>query len=110
MATTNIDEFMPTNYEITHNVTLPQFRRAAAARMSSSYGMKQQDIAKVMHVSQAAVSKYLKSSKPKIKMSESDLTSYIKSLISGNEHGSRKALCNVCQSNRRFSCSFMVKQ
>ena len=99
---------MTTNYEIAYGRIIPAFRRAVAREMSSHYHMTQQEIAKRLGITQAAVSKYLSSRKGAANSTE--VINFIEASIKGNHSASRGALCRACQTERKFDCAFMFKQ
>ena len=99
---------MKTNYEIAYGRIIPNFRRAVAQEMSLHYHLTQNEIAKRLGITQAAVSKYLSSGKSA--KGSKEVTRFIEATMKGDSKARRGALCRACQTSRRFDCAFMFKQ
>ncbi|MGI0134433.1 MAG: transcriptional regulator [Candidatus Micrarchaeaceae archaeon] len=101
-----------TSYEVVMKRFVPAFRSSAARMMINDYGLRQQQAAKILGTTQAAISKYLSEKAPKnkgIKIDQKQVREYIERMLKHHEHGGQKALCKMCQSNVKFDCAFMVK-
>ena len=100
-----------TSYEDVMKKFMPAFRSSAAKMMVNDYGLRQQQVAKILGTTQAAISKYLKQ-QPKsngMKIEQSQVKNYIEQMLKHHDHSGQKALCKMCQSNIKFDCAFMVK-
>lgn len=103
---------MLTNYERVMKSFIPAFRLKAAKMMIKDYGIKQQQAAVILGTTQAAISKYLKASSEKyvdVKIDSKLLKDFIERMNVKDENGGQRIMCNMCQSNKKFDCSFMVK-
>ena len=58
-GTINIDETMPTDYEIALNKFMPAFKAKAASILVTRNNISQQEAATLLGLSQAAISKYI---------------------------------------------------
>ncbi len=100
------------NYDRTMKTFIPAFRLKAAKMMINEYGIKQKEAAELLGTTQAAISKYLndKSDKFKnVKIDQKSLRKFVESLRARDERKAHAIMCNMCQSNKRFGCAFMVK-
>jgi predicted transcriptional regulator len=80
--------------------------------MINEYGIKQQQAAIFLGTTQAAISKYMKEDPQKYANVDIDnvaLRKFIEKMKVDDEKGSQKILCVMCQNNKKFDCSFMVK-
>jgi predicted transcriptional regulator len=103
---------MLTNYERVIKRFKPAFRIKAARMMVKEYGIKQQQIAKMLGVSQAAVSKFLKSDPNKyeeITIDSKSIKEFVEKMNNNDKRNAQKVVCAACQSNKKFDCTFMVK-
>lgn len=103
---------MMTNYERVMKRFIPAFRLKAAQMMVNEYGIKQQQAAAMLGTTQAAISKYLKQSSEKyegIKIDNGSLHEFIERMSAKEAKAGQKIMCTVCQGNKKFNCSFMVK-
>ncbi|MDE1870624.1 MAG: hypothetical protein KGI06_00065 [Candidatus Micrarchaeota archaeon] len=103
---------MMTDYERVVKSFIPAFRLKAAKIMLKEYGIKQQQAAVILGTTQAAISKYLKENPGKyenIKIDSKSLRDFVERMKENNEHEGQKVMCNVCQSNKKFDCAFIVK-
>jgi predicted transcriptional regulator len=99
------------NYDRVIKEITPMIKASATKMMTADYGLKQQNIAKLLDITQAAVSKYLngdiktsgKALDPKV------VKSFVESLIRGDRIGAQKYKCLMCQTYERFDCNLMVK-
>ncbi|MDE1868633.1 MAG: hypothetical protein KGH60_01560 [Candidatus Micrarchaeota archaeon] len=101
-----------TSYEDVMKKFMPAFRSSAAKMMVNDYGLRQQQAAKILGTTQAAVSKYLNDKPAKgngIKIDQAQVREYIERMLKHHDHSGQKALCKMCQSNVKFDCAFMVK-
>ncbi len=103
---------MMTNYERVMKRFIPAFRLKAAKMMVTEYGIKQQQAALFLGTTQAAISKYMKENQNKyidVRIDNKSLKEFIEKMRANDEKSSQKIMCNMCQSNKKFDCSFMVK-
>jgi predicted transcriptional regulator len=92
-----------------NGITMPQFRRAVARAMANQYHMRQQKIASILGTTQAAVSKYINSNAaPTAPISNKKVKEFIEAAISGDKQRSRRILCEMCDMNNEFVCTFMI--
>jgi predicted transcriptional regulator len=98
-------------YDIAHNITVPSIRRAAARRMWLQMRMKQRDIASLLNVTQASVSKYMHSSKKSVKIDQKQIDYYVSALLENNSSKTaHDVMCEICQNKNGFECAFIVKK
>lgn len=103
---------MLSNYERVIKSFIPAFRLRAAHMMVRDYGLKQQQAANMLGTTQAAISKYLKESSEKysdVKIDTDYLREFVENMKTGDEKMAQKAMCTMCQSNKKFDCAFIVK-
>ncbi|MGI0100730.1 MAG: transcriptional regulator [Candidatus Micrarchaeaceae archaeon] len=103
---------MMTNYERVIKSFIPAFRLKAAHMMVKEYGIKQQQAALMLGTTQAAISKYLKESSEKysgVDISTVSLRDFVERMEADDEQAGQKIMCTMCQSNKKFDCTFMVK-
>ena len=103
---------MLTNYERVMKRFLPAFRLKAAHMMVKDYKITQQRAAAILGTTQAAVSKYLNQSSekyPGIEIDGEALKNFVETAKNKDELGAQKIMCGICQTNKRFDCTFMVK-
>lgn len=103
---------MLTNYERVMKRFLPAFRLKAAHVMVKDYRITQQQAAVILGTTQAAISKYLNQSSEKytgIKINGESLKNFVETAQNRDEQGAQKIMCSICQTNKKFDCTFMVK-
>ncbi|MGD0728589.1 MAG: hypothetical protein ABR981_00750 [Candidatus Micrarchaeaceae archaeon] len=102
---------MLTNYERVMKKFIPAFRLKAAKMMVNDYGIKQQQAAAILGTTQAAISKYLKESPEKFKdiSIDEDLLANFVEKTTKNEKDGQRIMCRMCQDNKKFNCTFIVK-
>lgn len=102
---------MLTNYERVMKVFLPAFRLKAAHMMVKDYKITQQRAAAILGTTQAAVSKYLNQSSEKytVEINGGALRNFIETAKNKDELGAQRIMCGICQTNKKFDCTFMVK-
>ncbi len=104
---------MLSNYEKVYKIILPRLRERAARMMANERGRTQEDIARLLGVTQAAVSKYLNGN-PDLKgngivIKGDKLNEMVKSITDGREKEAQKRMCSICQDNVKFECRLIVK-
>lgn len=103
---------MLTNYERVMKRFLPAFRLKAAQMMVNDYKTTQQQAAAILGTTQAAISKYLDQNSEKyneIKIDAQSLRNFVETAKGKNDEGAQKIMCSICQNNKKFDCTFMVK-
>jgi predicted transcriptional regulator len=103
---------MPTNYERVMKRFIPAFRLKAAKMMVNEYKIKQQKVASILGTTQAAVSKYLTQNidkYPDIEIDSKMLKEFIEKSEVNQTRSAQKIMCTVCQNNKKFDCTFIVK-
>ncbi len=101
-----------TEYERTLREVMPVIKASAAMMMTKDYGMKQQRIAKLLEVTQAAVSKYLNGEMavPDRKLDANMVKGFVDSLLHGDKIGAQRYKCMLCQTyDKQFECNLMIK-
>ncbi len=104
---------MQTDYERVIKQFLPVFRLNAARLMVKEYGIRQQQAAVFLGTTQAAISKYLKSSPitdKNVRIDTDTLREFISSIRAGDEKNAQKIMCGMCQLNKKFDCAFMINR
>lgn len=98
------------NYESAANEVIPAIRSRLAKILIEKYSVKEEKVAEILGVAQAAISKY-RSGKysQKIKEIEEKLNDeliekYAKALSESGKEKSREALCALCQAYLSFEC------
>ncbi len=98
---------MKTGYEIAYLEIMPRFRRAVAKELHAE-GTSQMAIAKLLGVTQAAVSKYL-NSKNENTFDKRDLKRFVAALRRRNRHDADRIRCSICLKTRKFDCVFVPR-
>ncbi|MCL4381070.1 MAG: helix-turn-helix domain-containing protein [Candidatus Marsarchaeota archaeon] len=82
---------------------LPAVRASATKVMANRYGLKQEDVATLLGLTQAAVSKYLNDKySEKIKSTENKfdkkiLNKLVKYMVMGESQKARETICEICR-------------
>ncbi len=104
-----------TNYEEVYYKFMPAFRSHVAKRMVRELDMTQQEAAKLLGTTQAAINGYLteriagNSKRITQKIDEKEIKLFIENIMRGKGHAAQKSVCKVCQTHKRFDCEIMVK-
>jgi len=103
---------MPSTYERASTELLPIIRMELAKELSSKYKLKQERIATLLGVTQAAVSKYLNDKSSAIKKKADSIRSAINAnatafhayagMLAKNDN--KNVICELCQKLGNFSC------
>jgi hypothetical protein len=101
-------------YEIVLKEFLPLLKRDLAVVMSKEHGMRQEQIAKLLGVTQAEVSKYINGDQPKgigikVTYTKKDLEKLIGMLMNEQHYESQKIVCKICPKGSVMECSLMIK-
>ncbi len=103
---------MVTNYERVMKFFIPAFRLKAAKMMVNEYGIRQQQAAVMLGTTQAAISKYLSGNSDKfrdVNIDENSLKMFVEKMNSKDEENAQRIMCTMCQSNKKFNCTFIVR-
>ncbi len=104
-----------TEYEHMIKEFMPSLRASAARIMYDEKKIKQEDIARFLGITQAAVSKYLSgrySSTVKqfeLRLNEKEVRMFVDKITASKAYESQKVVCKMCARNLSFECSLMVK-
>ncbi len=104
-----------TEYEHMIKEFMPSLRASAARIMYNEKKIKQEDIAKFLGITQAAVSKYLSGRySTTVKRFESGLNRnevllFVDRITNNKAYESQKVVCKMCSRNLSFDCSLMIK-
>jgi len=104
---------MQTNYERVIKQFLPAFRFNAARLMVKEYGIRQQQAATFLGITQAAISKYLSADSGKyrnVKIDQKKLEEFVSSMVARDEDNAQRTICSMCQLNKKFDCTFMINK
>ncbi|MGC8479059.1 MAG: hypothetical protein ACP5M9_00075 [Candidatus Micrarchaeia archaeon] len=103
---------MPSNYENATKKIVPLVRGILILELKNKYNQTEEEIAKKLGVTQAAISKRLRTLKSDIEKNtyykEIDKTlieSYAKKIVDGKESADR-CICAACKSINDFGCEF----
>ncbi len=101
------------NYEKAEKEIVPAARLFIAAELKRRYDMKEQEIANLLGVAQAAVSKYLNgrysekvSELKEAIMKDERFNLYIEKIHEKKEHYVELCICTVCRTMTNFKCKF----
>ena len=103
---------MVNGYQRASKEIVPAARLLIAKQLKERYNMSETDIAAVIGVAQAAVSKYLngKYSKTVERISREldtrDIDKYILAISKGDQKELKGCICSMCYSINRFGCKF----
>lgn len=105
---------MLSNYEKVYKIILPKLRESSAKILATNYGKTQEEIASLLGVTQAAVSKYLNPNKVERKSTgivirRSKLKKMVEGVVSRNDSKAQRHMCSICQDNVNFKCRLIVK-
>ncbi len=103
---------MRTEYEEVVKSFMPALRGSVARAMASRYGIKQVDIAALLGVTQAEISKYVNGKQPKangVSFDQGEIDALIGQLIKRHSRAAQRIVCGMCPKGESMSCSLMVK-
>ncbi len=101
------------NYITAYYYIVPAARAKIAKALVNTYNMSEKDAAKLLGVTQAAVSKYVsekysaKIKEIEAKIDQAIVDNYVSKVIAGSEEQVGRCICSICQSIHRFDC--MIK-
>lgn len=103
---------MQNGYERASNEVVPAARLAIAKALKEKYNMKENSIAQILGVAQAAVSKYVNNKcSPSVaelcgKIDQSNIDKYIDEIAKGNKQKLKSCICTICMDMNKFNCKF----
>ncbi len=103
------------HYAIAVSTIIPAVRASVAKELTNRYRMKEEKIADVLGVAQAAVSKYLASKYSKkiaeleSKLDRSMIESLSAKIADGNKEYVNACICSACTALNTFECKFAHK-
>jgi hypothetical protein len=104
-----------TEYEHMIKEFMPSLRAKAAKIMYDERKLRQEDIARFLGITQAAVSKYLSGKySDTVKVFESTLKKsevevFVDRMVADRPYESQKVVCKMCARNLSFDCNLMIK-
>ncbi len=104
-----------TEYEHMIKEFMPSLKASAARIMYNDKRMKQEDIAKFLGITQAAVSKYLSGrysntvKKFESKLNKAEVAAFVDMIVNSNAYDSQRVVCKMCARNLSFECNLMIK-
>ncbi len=99
-------------YERATKEVVPAARLAIARELKARYNMTEGNIAKILGVAQAAVSKYLNGNYSETvsaaagHISMELVNRHIEQIAKGNQEELKKLVCTICWTMNRFDCRF----
>ncbi len=105
---------MMTEYESILKGFLPVLRSRIAAELNVNYGLRQTEIAKLLEITQAEVSKYLNGEQPKndgftILLSNARVKKIAKLILEHNDYEAQRIACRLCPKGSVSNCAIMIK-
>lgn len=105
---------MMTEYESILKGFLPVLRSRIAVELNTRYGLKQTEIAALLEVTQAEVSKYLNGTQPKggrftMQLDDAEVKKMAKLVLERNDYEAQKVACRLCPKGSVSKCSIMIK-
>lgn len=103
---------MMNGYEKAADEVIPAARILIARQLRAKYNLTESNIARILGVAQAAVSKYLNgecSDAVEAATKEVDgsvINSHIASIASGDQKMLKQCICTLCNSMNKFDCKF----
>ena len=105
-----------TDYEKVAYKFMPALRQYTASILINEMHMNQKNVADLMGVTQAAVSKYInkknissETNSIMMNFERAYVYDYIKNIISKSDISAQKSVCKLCQSYHKFDCNIMIK-
>ncbi len=103
---------MRTEYEEVVKSFMPALRGTVARVMAREYGIRQVDIAALIGVTQAEVSKYINSKQPKANgfmFDKGKVDALVSSLLKKHNRAAQKVVCGMCPKGAALECALMTK-
>ena len=102
---------MASAYETANNEIVPAIRSYIAKELVNKHKMSQEKVANLLHVAQAAVSKYINGNYSETvknieeKLSKKILDKYIDKIAQGKDSYVDPCICKMCQTVNSFNCN-----
>lgn len=103
---------MRTEYEEVVKGFMPALRGVVARAMANEYNIRQVEIASLIGVTQAEVSKYINGKQPKanrLKFDKGKIDALVGSLLKRHSRAAQKVVCSMCPKGSAHSCTLMAK-
>ena len=103
---------MRTEYEEVVKGFMPALRGVVARTMADQYGVRQVEIASLIGVTQAEVSKYINGKQPKangFKFDKDKIDMLVDSLLKKHRRVAQRVVCGMCPKGAARSCALMMK-
>ena len=103
---------MASGFERATKEIIPAVRVVIAKELSERYKMKEEEIARMLNVAQAAVSKYISDKysdqikEVVAKIDRNALSAYIEKMAQGRGEYANICICTVCSMLNPFNCRF----
>ena len=107
---------MSSHFERATNEIVPAVRAIIAKELSGKYKMKEEEIARMLNVAQAAVSKYISDKySDRIKEIEASIdksliSGYIEKMAQGRAEYANVCMCTICRVLNQFNCRFSAAE
>ncbi|EET89629.1 MAG: hypothetical protein LVQ97_01680 [Candidatus Micrarchaeales archaeon] len=104
---------MTNEYNYVTKTFLPALKSRVAKLLYLEYDFNQQEIAGLLDITQAEVSKYLSNknsySKIPIKFDKIKLEELAKNIKNKNEYRAQKMICSICPKGSKSKCMIMIR-
>jgi predicted transcriptional regulator len=104
---------MTNEYNYVTKTFLPALKSRVAKLLYLKYKFNQQEIAGLLDITQAEVSKYLSDknaySKSSIKFDEMKLEELAKNIKNKKEYRAQKLICSICPKGSKSECIIMIR-
>ena len=105
---------MMTEYESILKEFLPALRSRIAVELNANYGLKQTEIAVLLGVTQAEISKYLNGTQPKstsftMPLDDAEVKKMAKLVLTRDDYEAQRVACRMCPKGSASKCSIMIK-
>lgn len=105
-----------TEYEHMIKEFMPSLRASAVRIMYKDKKLKQEEIAKFLGITQAAVSKYINGRYSRTiksfekRLNKKEVLAFVNRIVDKKSIETERAVCKMCARNLSFDCDIMVKQ
>ncbi len=102
---------MSSSYEIATRKIVPIVRSALVAELKTKYNKTEQEIARILGITQAAISKRINKTieaplkNEELVIDKKIIEDYTKKIVEGTETAQR-CICSICNSINDFGCKF----
>lgn len=104
---------MANEYSYVTKTFLPALKSRVAKLLYAEYNLKQQEIASLLDITQAEISKYISGknsySKSRIKFDDTKLEELAKNIKNKNEYRAQKLICSICPKGSKSKCIIMIR-